>query len=104
MANPALVLPPFAQSELPNPSIFENIIAPLDYVYLDLLKLGQPWMRMAFSFAAISAAEFVLKPDVMFSGDEPRSWQVTNPSDKQGTYLPWWLVPASVGLLSATLV
>ncbi len=98
------ILPPFPPSVTAGPSLAESLVSPLDYLYLDLLKLGQPWMRGAFTFAAISAAEFMLKPKSMFSGDETRSWHFTNPNDKGSTSLPWWMAPAVGGLLSATLI
>lgn len=96
------ILPPFAPR--PAPGIAETIIAPIDYLYIDVLKLGQPWMRAAFTFAVATAAEFFLKPDVMFAGDDTRNWSVLHPSDKEGTVLPWWMIPAASGILSAILI
>jgi hypothetical protein len=104
--NPALLLPPFSPEALAGEqgSWAESLIAPLDYLYLDVLKLGQPWMRAAFTFAAISAGEFFLKPSAMFEGEDTRAWYVTNPSDKSSTSLPWWMIPAAGGILSALLI
>ena len=86
------------------PSVLETLFAPADYLYYDLLKLGQPWQRAAFTFAAATAIEMYVQPSIMFNGKNPRPWSFTDGKSKHATSVPWWLVPTSLGVLAGLIV
>lgn len=82
----------------------------LDKIVLDPLedgldKLGMmqgeyaPLKRTVFGTAVGSAVVWYTKPNIAFKNGKPRPWKVTEGTNDDATWTPWWVLGAFPGIL-----
>ena len=71
----------------------------------DVLGLNTPGMRFIACSSLALAAVTTLKPSFAYLGNgEPRPFKLFNQTNRDATWVPWWLPAILFGSVAATFV
>lgn len=81
----------------------EGILQPIMSAF-GMLGGNTPARRFAGVFAVGSGAEYMLKPGYAYENGQMRPNAYLSPDAPNATYVPAFLIPAALGIISATFI